>query len=396
LPHNRAAIDPIRGYFYQFDYYILKLLEAQNDLSTVCIEGIEDVDINTTDETVAIQCKYYEKTKYNHSLLIKPIYLMLQDYIDRKKKRKPNIKYVIYGYYLSGQEKLPTDIDVKFFKKHFLTRSGCKLYEELNLSDKKLISFIQNLTINIYAPSFDEQVKKIYDKLNQIFNCFDFEADYFYNNALREVKELSTKRDEKDRTIKRKDFISRIDKKDILFNSWFLRKKGKDKYCKSIKRQYFTINNISPYERFFLIKCDDLITDLELKTLLQNISKNWSKSSQRSKDTFCPYVYLHNISDDRLIRIKEQLQFDDFCFIDGYDFKGANFSISSICKKVTFYNNIKLKIVSEIEQIDGILKNLTSTREIYQFFTDGLFYKNNKHRHIKIFIEKTNNINEII
>ena len=47
----RAAIDTITGYYYQFDYFILKLLEQQNDSDAVCIEGIEDVDLETANLT---------------------------------------------------------------------------------------------------------------------------------------------------------------------------------------------------------------------------------------------------------------------------------------------------------------------------------------------------------
>lgn len=45
--HERAAIDTIKGYFYQFDYTIIKLLELENDTNTIVVEGIKYVDIKT-------------------------------------------------------------------------------------------------------------------------------------------------------------------------------------------------------------------------------------------------------------------------------------------------------------------------------------------------------------
>jgi len=392
LAHSRAAIDTIKGYFYQFDYFILKLLEAPHDTNTICIEGIEDVDINSADETIAIQCKYYAGTEYNHSILGKPIRLMLEHYVSKKEK----CRYAIYGHYSSGQHKLPDNFDIQFLKKHFLTYSGHMLHEELKLNDKKLADFMRKLTININAPSYEEQEKQIYDKLKHIFSCSDNEADFYYNNALQEVKRLSTMKDENDRKIKKKDFISHINKKDFLFDIWFLKKKGINKYCKTIKNQFFTMYNISPYERFFLLECDDLISIVDLKVVLQNISKKWSKLSRYSKHSFCPYVYLHNISDSKFIEVKKLLQSDGFYFIDGYDFKNADFSVNSICKKATNQNEIKLKIINQKEQINDILKSMSVTREIYQFFCNEIFYINTKHKHIKIFIERTNNINDII
>ena len=64
---DRAAIDTIRGYFYQFDNSIASLLELANENDTIVIEGVEDIDIKTVTEEKAIQCKYYAKTEYNHS-----------------------------------------------------------------------------------------------------------------------------------------------------------------------------------------------------------------------------------------------------------------------------------------------------------------------------------------
>ena len=42
---TRDAVSTIRGYFYQFDYSILQVLRLENDTDTICVEGIEDVEI---------------------------------------------------------------------------------------------------------------------------------------------------------------------------------------------------------------------------------------------------------------------------------------------------------------------------------------------------------------
>ena len=89
MAKGRDAIDTITGYYYQFDYYILQLLDLAGENDTVTIEGIEDVDILEENELTAIQCKYYDKTEYNHSIIAKPIRLMLRYYvIGRPKKKK--------------------------------------------------------------------------------------------------------------------------------------------------------------------------------------------------------------------------------------------------------------------------------------------------------------------
>ncbi|KAA6345599.1 hypothetical protein EZS27_006864 [termite gut metagenome] len=65
---GRAATATITGYIYQFDYTVKCLLNLSNDNDSVDIENIEDIDIHSCAEDTAIQCKYHEATKYNHSM----------------------------------------------------------------------------------------------------------------------------------------------------------------------------------------------------------------------------------------------------------------------------------------------------------------------------------------
>jgi hypothetical protein len=368
-----------------------------NVTDSVCIEGIEDVDISRANETIAIQCKYYAGTAYNHSVIAKSICLMLKHFADKQKENKDGFKYVLYGYYKSGQDKLPNDIDLSFFKDKFLTSRTRKIVNGLDLDDDQINKFIKNVTININALSYEEQEEQVVNLLKKQFNCSDFEAEYcYYSNALYEVRNLATNTIENMRSITKTDFLSKIDKKDMLFNSWLREKKGIEKYCKKIRKEFFSHFNVSPHERFFLIDCDSLVTDIEIKNILIKISENWSKLSKRERNTFCPYVFLHNITTEHLVDIKKLLQCDNIIFLDGYDFYGADFSVKSISKKATHTNNVSLKIVNEQKYINSILEAIETTREIYQFFTDKPYYENDQHRHIKISIAKTTDINNII
>ncbi len=64
--NKRSATATIKGYVYQFDMTIKTILNSNND-EIITIENIEDIDVNTPNQTTAIQCKYYEGTTYNHS-----------------------------------------------------------------------------------------------------------------------------------------------------------------------------------------------------------------------------------------------------------------------------------------------------------------------------------------
>ena len=111
---DRTAIDTIRGYYYQFDLYALQILESSGE--KIVLEGIEDVDVKTATETTAIQCKYYEGTSYNHSVIAEPIRWMLKHFSEHKAE---SFKYQLYGHYRDGQDKLILPLTTGFVKNKF-------------------------------------------------------------------------------------------------------------------------------------------------------------------------------------------------------------------------------------------------------------------------------------
>lgn len=157
---DRNAVSTLKGYFYQFDFSILQLLSLASMTDKVTIEGIEDVDITTLDNKSAIQCKYYEGTEYNHSEISEAIKFLLMDFAERKNSGSKKIKYMLYGYYSNGQEKLPDVIDVSFLKSKFLTHKRkdkntdkfviVKEYELLELTVKDLEEFLELVKIDIF------------------------------------------------------------------------------------------------------------------------------------------------------------------------------------------------------------------------------------------------------
>ena len=94
MASTRDAVDTIRGYYYQFNYSILSILDGKED-DVVTVEGIEDVDVASGDDTVAVQCKYYSKIEYNHSVIAKPIRFMFKDFMQRSEKEN----YISYKLY---------------------------------------------------------------------------------------------------------------------------------------------------------------------------------------------------------------------------------------------------------------------------------------------------------
>jgi len=400
----RSAVDTIKGYYYQFDLTVLKLLNAKNPDDEIIIENVEDIDIHTVTESTAVQCKYYAKTEYNHSVIAHPIRQMVTDFATLKRSGRTHIKYHLYGHYKTGQNKLKLPLDREYLKKHFLIykSAGKKIehHKDLKLTDADIDKFLTLLSIDINALSYEDQIESIIDSLKSEFNCSEDDArDYYYNNSLRVIKEFSVQQKISERTISRKNYIGRIDKKEDLFNSWYAGFLGRDKFFKKIRKDHFTTLNVSAFDRFFLIEVNaSNYVRNELKETIHTISKKWSKLSAKEILPFCPFVLVSGISESELIEIKKELFSEKFGFVDGYSFLGSDFSIDKMLESANHQNKVKIKIINETSQLDSILYRSTATKQIFQFYRNKPFYinKNENLKHVKVQIHNINEILKII
>jgi hypothetical protein len=302
-------------------------------------------------------------------------------------------------------------IDIFFLKDNFLTYTRTEEvnkvktkvthyhHSELGLADNDLWQFIAVLNIDLYGREFDEQYKTIIKALMKKFGCTEFTAEYFfYNNALRVIKDTAIEQKTTDRLISQKDFFDRIDKKAILFNEWFIQLKGLKAHLANLRKEYFTHLNISPFERFFLIETTSTQTEAELIEIIYLIIKKWSKTSHRETSPFCPYIYLDGLDKDRLIAIKTQLFNDGVSINDGHQFLGSTFNTSSILKPANFQNGIKLKILNQLSNISDCLSAITKKKEVYQFYLSQPFFDTTSEqiKHIKIQIGELAEMKQII
>ncbi|MGE6391340.1 DUF4297 family anti-phage-associated protein [Psychrobacter pacificensis] len=401
---DRSAIHTIKGYFYQFDYTIFQILSQENPSNILTVEEIEDLDIEEGGEITAIQCKYYENTEYNHSVISKPIRLMFDDFINRKRNNSRKIKYKLYGHYKSGQDKLIQTIDLDLLKSAFLTyRKGeveHKHYEKLQATDNELEEFISILDIDVYATEYSSQLEIIFENMERIFNCERFEAEnYYYNNALNEIKNLSIQSNVNDRKVSKSDFLRNINKKEIIFNKWFVEIKGKNQHLKNLKKNIFSALNVESFNRFFLLEVDINSYDrADLIELILLISKKYSKLTKRTPDRFCPFIFIKNIEEKEIIEIKKYLTSAGRKFIDGYYFQGADFSPRFMLQAISYENPIEIKFLNNIEDLKTILKFSDKMVCIYQFYIDEPFfyYENDNMKHIRIELKEIKDIKEVI
>lgn len=371
---DRSAVNTIRGYFYQFDYSIVKILELENDTDAITVEGIEDIDISSASEETAIQCKYYEHTEYNHSVIASAVRLMLAHYKTVVDGIAKPISYKLYGHYESGQEKLVLPIDVEFLKSKFLTytekRILHKVHDELGLSDANLNDFLKLLIIDINAQSLDSQESKLISLLMKEFSCTKYEVEVlYYCNALAKIRSLAIEQNIANRKITKSEFVMAINVKQILFNEWYIAFKGKQQWLSQLKKMYFSTLNTSPFERFFLIEVPNTeYSRSALKELIHLLRRKWAKISKRESQPFCPYLYIHGIDDIELVELKKELTNEDFTFIDGYDYMGAAFNPKSIARTANYYNQIGIKFINYKENITEIISKVEKPKEIYQFY----------------------------
>lgn len=401
---DRSAVDTLRGYFYQFDLSILNLLRLANLDDSIEIECIEDIDIRTATEVTATQCKYYAKTEYNHSVIKNAVMHMLSHFKETKAGTKPKVKYAIKGHYASGQDKLADGINIAFLKAHFLTYTEKKVthyhHEELGLNDVDLAEFLAILKVDINAVEFEMQFGEVIRELETAFTCKPFSAQYFfYNNALAVIRELAIKPNAADRAITKKAFLARVNTSSVLFNEWFVQRKGKKAHLAALRSEYFTELNVSPYERFFLVEVDPTAyVRADLKELIVLLSEKWAKLSKREPAPFCPYLYVHRVLEDELRALKTELTNEGFRFVDGYDFQGADFNAASIAMPATHSNGIKIKFLNSLGNLEATAKTVTKTRLLYQFYLCSSYfsYENAAVRHVKIQVETLADIKSII
>lgn len=361
---SRSAESTIKGYFYQFDNSILEILKLTNENDSITIEGIEDIDINSEEGYTAIQCKYYEGTEYNHSVIAEPIRLMLNHFSEYKKGLKPKVQYILRGHYKSGQHKLSVPLDLSFFKEKFLTYTSKKVthkhHKELSLTDQELTEFLDCLAIDINAKNFNDQLKDLISIIKGLFTCNNYSAEnFYYNNCLKLIKNLSIEAELSKRTISKKDFINKIDTSKILFNEWFIIYKTKKEYLKTITQNLKSTRVLEiSKSKIILIGNEILQTDnseLPIEDFIFNLISRFYKINSVLRDAK-PLTLVLDCNDSELKKIKTFLIENNIVFNDGYEHIKFSYFIFNSKPIITKSKN-GTKIINSSYNIKIISKN---------------------------------------
>lgn len=382
---DRSATATIKGYFYQFDQTIVRLLEGSKHAS-VTVEGIEDIDLDDGNDSVFVQCKYYEGTEYNHSAIKEAVIHMLRHFHAAGCPSGQVFKYRLYGHYKGGQHKVALPLTEDFLKANFLTykkddkdkkgKVEHKVHEELRITGPQLAAFRLLLDIDVNALSYDDQQTKLLGLLkSEIPGCSDVDAEvFYYPSAINVIQGLAIQADEAKRKITKESFLREIDRKDVVFSAWLRQKFGADYYARLIRRKYFHFGGtrMPKASRFFVI---DMAGEYEVNKATQMLVRMGEFFSHRElmrtppADRFCPYVLLRGLTRAELIELKKSLWGQGVVFSDGYRFLGAEFSPAALAMDPTKEQLWRIKFVPSDDQLASTIAAAAgSVIEVYDFY----------------------------
>jgi hypothetical protein len=405
---SRSAHAAIKGYFYQFDHTIIQVLSAANNDAEIIVEGIEDIDAKDGDKTSLIQCKYYEGTEYNHSVVKGAVTLMVRHFHGDGCKKSSPYRYKIYGHYSAGQDKLPATIDVNFLKKNFLTSKSksvtTEVHTELGMTDAQLCVFLVKFEMDIFGLSYEAQQADVEKLLiAKVAECKrDDVKTFFYPLAIQVIQGIAIKKRESDRTLTLRQFLQQVDQKEVTFNFWLKCKFGDDYYYKLIRRKYFNHigTRIEKRSRIFVIDLRDEFDLVKITALLSGIARRYSHVEHKRtppNDRFCPYVHLRGLTRDELVQIKGNMLKAGINISDGYLYDGAQFSPESLALPPTRDNLIQLKFIGLDQEIALVIPRMIGTQvEIFDFFKEASISLPTAALHHKIKVESAFTVGEVI
>ncbi|MFS6937554.1 hypothetical protein [Neisseria animaloris] len=357
---KRSADATILGYLYQFDFSIRKILESNID-DEIELEGVEDIDIISNQSTNLFQCKYYEATEYNHSVIKDAITAMFKHFLEHQAQEIQNFKYYLYGHFNKGQEKYSNNFEI--LKKSLLHKEEIE-----NIPDEIIESFHQKLVVDVNTLDFEGQKIMLINELKKSFagiNQDRFIECVYLSNARNIIASISSKKDE--RKISKKLFLEELrNRENVIIDSFLLFERDKNKYARTVKQKIEKIvmlpgavnRQTNTYFLVIDVQNDEVIakTIPNFSRLIFNIHAQFS-SKYKAVNNFFPYFVFPNLSGDLLVKIKNELYNQGNFILDGTLFLGAkkNFQLED----ERFNNDLfrPFKILSTLEEIQKVCQN---------------------------------------
>jgi hypothetical protein len=381
-----GAYIALRGYKYQFDRTIVEIFNNPN--GEVEIEQLQDYGYND----YLVQVKYhntdYTAAQQNQKVK-KPLVFLFEQFLKHKAK-----KFILF-IYLKGvapSKKTLTIDELDAF-----------LGKTTKFSAAEKAEFIKAFTL-IHAEDFETQYKELIGKIKTAYSKTEEEAEIYYSVISSHLLEIVTKNSPAS-VANRKTSKKEIDKiiingKKLIFKSAYVEIVSKEKQLKSLNKLFFkTSLNSEPFERIFIFQINKPVKLSDLKELVLAVKTKWSKNKIKSipdNDRFVPYIFFQDIDAKDLVRLKLELQKDDYIICDGYDFMDAPFDIKSIKKRPTFSNGLFFKLINKQQDLEKLVSSLDRTGEIFHFFFNEPVRIPFEGKYIEIEIQEFTDIKNII
>lgn len=293
-------------------------------------------------------------------------------------------RYHLYGYFKDSrpcEKKLTTDeLKEALVRREKTTLSSgttktekIDIRNEVGATDEDVRLFAEKLTIHI-CMEYDEHKNGVVEALQKAFGVSRVEAeDYIYPTALTFVSGVAADGNVLARQVSRNHFFQKVGPKQALYNAWSLRERGESAYCATIRRKHFSYQNLDALHRFFIFEITSATTNGDIEALLRALRRKWSSHRVRRKpnrERYAPYVYLRNLQPERLVQVKQTLLTDGLCFVDGYAFLGAQFSVEQLCTQQTYENQVSLRFLNSQSDLMSALAEIRGACAIYDFFVD--------------------------
>ncbi len=364
---TRSAEATIKGYYYQFDTTILKLLMLAGDTDSIVVEGVEDIDIITATESTAVQCKYLSKPKFINSAVREPISLMLAHFVNPATTNE--LQYILYAHFENETQGNEPVIDLKKLKE-ILTYKEDKIEKhfeiEQGISDAQLEIFLKQFRF-VFGIEFFAQQTQVLSLLKAKFNCSAYECDaYFYNNALRVVIDLATTKGPAGRTITKEEFIKAIDSRKVLFNAWFIQLRSKKEYLRQSAHTLKTSKALVPSKSKMIVLSKELLLaeypELPVDAFVENLILKYYKLNSALSNAK-PLTFVFDCEAAKIKEIKQQLLARQIVFNDGYEaieFSSHHFNREAISNTTKTGKILKSSFQAKVISKETLERNLAT------------------------------------
>ena len=380
---QREATASIRGYLYQLDAALLKVLSAGLD-DQIVIEGIEDFDHYSGDEITYSQVKYYAGKELTNSVLREPLFKLFQHFAKLDTEARKNRKYVLYGFY--ADVKISTDeLTVDRFKEamgigEFIADAqGVKrlhkksLIDPVAAPDDLIEDFCKSFRIVVSKEYFEHRgdvIKAV--KKAQGISILEAEG-FHYPRAFDLIATMATKADHRDRTTSLRAVQQHLAGTRAVHSQWLLREKDGNEYGRHMRRLYFTPSNSAGVVRAFVLEVGKADSSA-ICDQIHEIARKWSSAKSKTTpnaDRYAPYIVLRDATAKLISDVKNELFDTGTVFVDGFPYQGSPFRVEQINTEQTRERPLAIRFADDTDQLLEALEGVgRKPCHVYDFFVE--------------------------